>query len=65
MGNPRGGRGLIVGSPWGSGVDFGIPVGVGGQPWIPEDPRGGEAKGLPVGAQGCASASSGNKVVQT
>ena len=30
MGNPRGGRGLIVGSPWGSGVDFGIPVGVEG-----------------------------------
>ena len=29
-GNSRGGRGLIAGSPWGSGVDFGILVGVEG-----------------------------------
>ena len=30
VGNPRGGRGLVLESPWGSGVDFGIPVGVEG-----------------------------------
>ena len=30
VGNPRGGRGLILESPRGSGVDFGIPVGVEG-----------------------------------
>ena len=41
--------------PWGSGGKSRIPVGVGGRPWIPEDPRGDEPKALPAlaaGAQG-------------
>ena len=37
VGNPRGGWGLILESPWGSGVDFGIPVGVEGVSKNPKD----------------------------
>ena len=38
--------------PWGSGGKSRIPVGIGGRPWIPEDPRGGGPKVLLIGAQG-------------